>query len=204
MMRKGFAYLLLAVGLVSLACNIPAAPSLGVPITGSPAALTPTIQVNESPLVGETPLTGDENQTPTPSAGQDSEDCSYLITFVDDVTVPDDTVFRAGEAFTKTWRVRNDGTCTWGPGRSLNALVFANGDRLSPINEVPLAREVPPGQELDVSVDMVAPTEPGTYTSQWKFRLENPPEGMEPVIGVGENLDGPLFTRILVEEALGE
>ncbi|NLG95771.1 MAG: hypothetical protein GX491_00265 [Chloroflexi bacterium] len=203
-MRKGFAYLFLVVGLVSLACNIPATPSVLVPITGSPAALTPTAQVNEPPQASETPLTGDVPQTLTPSAGQDDENCSYLITFVADVTVPDDTIFRAGEAFTKTWRVRNDGTCTWGPNRSLNALVFANGDRLTPINEVPLEQEVPPGEELDVSVDMVAPTQPGTYTSQWKFRLLNPPEGMEPVIGVGEDLDGPLFTRIHVEEALGE
>ena len=60
--------------------------------------------------------------------------------FVSDVTVPDDTVVPAGSTFVKTWRIRNDGTCTWTPGSY--ALVFTGGDALSGPDEVNLPGEV--------------------------------------------------------------
>ena len=36
-----------------------------------------------------------------------------LAQFVRDVTVPDGTTFLPGATFTKTWRLKNAGTCTW-------------------------------------------------------------------------------------------
>jgi len=33
--------------------------------------------------------------------------------FISDVTVPDGTTFAPGATFTKTWRLKNSGTCTW-------------------------------------------------------------------------------------------
>src|SRR5512140_2023784 len=47
--------------------------------------------------------------------------------FVTDVTIPDETVIDPGETFTKTWRIRNAGTCSWTPSY---AVVFVSGNRM--------------------------------------------------------------------------
>ena len=39
--------------------------------------------------------------------------CTDRAQFVTDVTVPDGTKYDPGATFTKTWRLRNVGTCTW-------------------------------------------------------------------------------------------
>ncbi len=44
--------------------------------------------------------------------------------FIADVTIPDDTVIDAGDTFTKTWRLKNIGGCSWTPSY---ALVFVSG-----------------------------------------------------------------------------
>jgi hypothetical protein len=105
--------------------------------------------------------------TPSPTPGFDSS-CSPSARFVEDVTVPDDSLFNGGTNFTKTWRLRNDGECQWEPGTQW---VFIGGDLLgaqSPV-DVELAE---PGRIIDISVDMVAPAAPGTYRSYW--RLQRP------------------------------
>jgi hypothetical protein len=73
------------------------------------------------------------------------------VSFVKDVTIPDGTVFAPGEAFTKTWRLKNRGTCTWTPDYML---VFASGERLGDTTVVRLPGYVSPGQTVDVSVTL--------------------------------------------------
>lgn len=113
---------------------------------------------------------------PTPTAAPTSAptlstdtSCEPSARFVEDVTVPDDSLFNSGVRFTKTWRMRNDGECTWESGTTW---VFIGGDLLgaqSPV-EVELAE---PGRIVDVSVDMVAPAAPGTYKSNWRLQRPN-------------------------------
>jgi hypothetical protein len=95
--------------------------------------------------------------------------CEPSARFVEDVTVPDDSLYNSGVKFTKTWRMRNDGQCTWEPGTKW---VFISGDLLgaqSPV-EVTLAE---PGRIVDVSVEMIAPAAPGTYRSNWRLQRPN-------------------------------
>jgi hypothetical protein len=95
--------------------------------------------------------------------------CQPSARFVEDVTVPDDSLYNSGVKFTKTWRLRNDGECTWPAG---TGWVFIGGDLLgaqSPA-EVELAE---PERIIDVSVDMVAPAAPGTYKSYWRLQAPN-------------------------------
>jgi len=87
-------------------------------------------------------------------------------TFVSE-TIPDGTDFAPSAAFTKTWRVRNTGTCTW---NTSYAIVFDHGDALSAPAAVAFPGVVAPGQEVDLSINMVAPAAPGTFESFWKFR----------------------------------
>jgi uncharacterized protein YkwD len=83
------------------------------------------------------------------------------------VTVPDGTVFRQGDDFVKTWKFRNEGTCTWTEDY---AAVFAYGDLLASSEVSPLPEPVAPGEVIDVSVPMVAPGEGGDHIGNWEFQ----------------------------------
>ena len=87
--------------------------------------------------------------------------------FVADVTVPDGTNFNPNTAFTKTWRLKNAGTCTW---NTSYAAVFDNGAQMSAPSAVNLTQNVPPGGTVDISVPMTAPATNGIYRGDWKLR----------------------------------
>jgi hypothetical protein len=106
--------------------------------------------------------------TPQPVPTVVETGCEPSARFVEDVTVPDDSLYNSGVKFAKTWRLRNDGECTWPAGTQW---VFIGGDLLgaqSPA-EIELAE---PDRIVDISVDMVAPAAPGSYKSYW--RLQGP------------------------------
>jgi len=96
--------------------------------------------------------------------------------FVRDVTVPDGTVFAPGTAFTKTWRIKNAGTCTW----SGYTLVFDSGDAMGGASPTTIGT-VSPNQEVDISVNLPAPTTPGSYRGYW--RIQNTSGVLIPVLG---------------------
>ena len=122
------------------------------------------------------------------------ETCVDKPVFVADVTIPDNTVMAPGSRFTKTWRIRNDGNCTWGPGLTLHALWFLYGTQLGAPAEVPLKENVPPGSTFDLSIDMVAPNKPGLYRSGWMFEV-----AAGPLLGVGVDRQTPLAAQIVVK-----
>ncbi len=86
--------------------------------------------------------------------------------YVKDVTIPDGTLFPPNKVFRKTWRMRNNGQTTWGAGYQL---VFVDGNRLTS-NNVNLPANISPGNEVDISVDMVAPSTGGTYRANWQLQ----------------------------------
>lgn len=90
----------------------------------------------------------------------------HLARFVQDVTIPGGTIVPTGAKFTKIWRVRNEGEAAW-PEET--HLTFVGGDRMASQEAVRVAALPAPGQEVDVVVDMVAPSAPGRYTSYWKL-----------------------------------
>jgi hypothetical protein len=87
--------------------------------------------------------------------------------FVSDVTIPDGTVLAPGTAFTKTWEIRNVGTCTW---TTSYALVYVFGNPLSAAWPSFLPAAVAPGATADFSANMVAPNVAGHYRSYWRFQ----------------------------------
>lgn len=87
--------------------------------------------------------------------------------FVADVSIPDNTVMTPGEDFTKTWRLKNTGTCTWSTSYDV---VFSSGNQMGAVSEQALTGSVAPGQTIDISVNMTAPATNGTYTGNWKLR----------------------------------
>ena len=87
--------------------------------------------------------------------------------FVADVTVPDGMLIAPGAAFTKTWKLQNAGSSTWTTSYSL---AYISGEKMGNVTSVPLPQSVAPGAQIDISVDMVAPANPGSYQSYWKMK----------------------------------
>lgn len=132
-------------------------PTVSIQPTSTPAVATATSAVL-SPAV---PSSTSGAVPATAGSGCDDAD------FVTDVTIPDGTTLAAGESFTKTWRLKNAGTCSW---TSSYSVVFSNGDSMSgPVSQA-FTTAVDPGQTVDISIDLKAPSTPGNYTGYWQLR----------------------------------
>ena len=120
------------------------------------------------PTVFKLPTATGTQYTPTPNPTLLASGCNNLG-FILDVSVPAGTVMKPGESFTKTWKVENNGTCDW---VYLYHLVFVGGDRMEG-DPGSLGKVIVPGKWTQLSVDLVAPSKPGTYTGTW--RMANQP-----------------------------
>ena len=139
-------------------------------LTQTQAALptgTSTPTVTPSPTMTNTPTRTATSGTPfSPIGGlpTTSSSCNSMA-FVDDVSIPDNTTMTPGQAFTKTWRVKNTGTCVWEAGFKFN---FVGGDAMGS-SALVLDKPVSPGAETDLSIAMVAPSTAGTIRSSWRM-----------------------------------
>ncbi len=113
--------------------------------------------------------------------------------FLADVTVPDGSTHPANETFTKTWRLKNIGTCTW---TSSYTLVYARGDRMNSPLSIALPGRVAPGESVDLSLTLKAPSTPGHYRGYWQFRAPN-----GSLFGIGSSATDPIWTDINVLSA---
>lgn len=144
-------------------------------VTNTPVA-SPTPLTTNTPLVTNTPLPGSATATPrslsTPG-GTGSNACDNA-NFIADVTIPDGTEVPAGSEFDKTWRFQNIGPCTWTTEYNLVfSYVSESGKNgvFTPPDPVAFPKDVLPGEEVDITVTLDAPTESGTY--QVVFVLQN-------------------------------
>jgi len=113
-------------------------------------------------------------------------------TFIKDVSVPDGTWFSAGDSFTKIWRLKNRGTCTW---TADYMLVFVSGDSLGGTSTVRLPGNVLPGQTVDVFVTLTVPAKRGHYVGYWMLRN---PSGV--LFGYGENANKAFYVDINADD----
>jgi len=160
-----------------LASQPAAAPPTEVP----PTAVPPTIEISVPPTLPPT-FTPSPTQTPAPLPCDAAQ-------FVADVTIADDSGVTVNAEFTKTWRLRNTGTCSWTPGYQL---VFDHGDRMSAPDSVSMTSgTIPPGSTVDVSVVLKAPSTAGTYPGF--FKLRNPPGVL---FGIGADANTAFWVKI--------
>lgn len=89
----------------------------------------------------------------------------YRLTFVSDVSVPDNTAMTQGQAFTKTWKLLNSGSCPWDAGFKF---AYQTGEAMSGATYV-LPSAVAPNATVDISVAMVAPARAGTLRGDWQM-----------------------------------
>ena len=203
-----------AILIIFAACNRPAStptvqPEAGLVFTA--AALTVEAQVTElaeNPRPTPTPLPQPATAAPNPTAppasteptstpdnsaeptGQPEETACNQARFVEDVTIPDGTLLDPGETFQKTWRLQNTGSCSWD---SAYFVVFVDGDAMGGPASQALSGSIASQDEVEITVEMVAPDEPGTYRGNWSLRN---PAGE--VFGVGEDGQGRFWVEIEV------
>jgi len=170
---------------------------------GDNAAVQITVVMPDLPLGGlteplpqpgeilqPTPLsTATSAATATPTSTAQAA-CTDQAKFVADVTIPDNTNIGPGAPFTKTWRLQNSGTCAWNENYKI---VFFSGSPLNNPTPVSIPGIVAPGGTVDLSLSLVAPGSPGTYTSSYK--IQNP-QGSQ--FGVGSSGNVPFYVQIVV------
>jgi len=149
--------------------------------TPAPATATPLPPPTNTPV--------SPTNTPLPTATTVSY-CDW-VTFVKDVSIPDGTKFQAGDNFTKVWRLKNRGTCTW---TADYMLVFVSGDQMSGATAIRLPGKVAPGQTVDISVTLAAPAIRGHYVGNWMLR--NPSAVL---FGYGDNANKSFFVDIITK-----
>jgi hypothetical protein len=162
----------LATGLAACRASGPAIPTpepignVYRPPTAAPA--TPTAR--------PTKPTADLRPTSTP-------ECSNVLAYLEDLTIPDGSTVQAGAPVDKRWRLENSGTCNWDARYRLRLIA-------GPSLGVPSEQALYParsGTQFTLQIIITAPTEPGTYRSAW--------QAYDPQ---GQAFGDPFFVEILV------
>ena len=171
-------------------------------------AMTVAAQETERAQATATPIPTEASSTSTPEAKPTnqavptfspptapgpigSEDNCVSASYVSE-TIPDGTIMQPGETFWKSWTIKNEGTCTWD---SSYTFIYESGELMGGLLEYPLTEVVPPGEQVDISIFLKAPSSNGNYRGDWKIR--SPWGG---TFGVGE-YDTPLWVQINVNDA---
>ncbi len=134
-----------------------------------------------------TPTTILPTPTSIPPTATSKAYCDWA-SFVKDVTVPDGSILLPGDTFVKTWRLKNQGTCTW---TTDYALIFSSGNQMGGASAVKLPHSVAPGKTVDISVALTAPAHAGNYRGYWM--LQNP---AGKTFGFGDNANEAFYVDI--------
>jgi len=82
----------------------------------------------------------------------------------------DSTTYTPNTAFTKTWTVKNTGTCTWDSSYLVFQISGAYMTQSPGYWIVQKGQTVEPGQTVDISIGMTSPVENGNYKSDWGLK----------------------------------
>ena len=191
----------------ALGTDLPEEDIVGTSAAQTMMAITQTeaTETEEEPTPTDIPEpTNTPQPTPTATAESSNDDnnnsndnnttCNWGA-FVEGSTVEDRSVYDPGEAFTIVWELENIGDCTWTTDYQV---VFSSGYQMDAPAVMDMPQVVDPGETVDISMDMVAPGSPGTYTGYWLLTDE---EG--DVFGLGEDKDTPFWVSIRVTEEDG-
>ena len=180
----------LSLSLVLTGCNLPGQATPTTPVDMLNTAAAQTIQAQQTsiaqtsqPNVENTPTATQEppvdvtpsatlepSLTPSPTPTRTPETACNQAAFVSE-TIPDGTDFDPGESFTKTWTLKNSGSCTW---TSEYDVVFVEGDAMNaPAAQALTSGSVAPGETVKISLDLKAPIAAGRHQGDFKLRNQN-------------------------------
>jgi hypothetical protein len=131
------------------------------PPTDTPAAPSPFPTLPPS-----SPLPVGTISFASPTVSTDSSSACDNAAYVADVSIPDGTKMDPGQSFKKTWTLHNNGTCTWDNHYKLS---FLSGDQMGG-SDAFVVVPVPPGQEMNVSVNLTSPSSYGDYKGVWQMK----------------------------------
>ncbi len=184
-----FTLALTALLLAALACNLPqptqpaseqpnaaftaAAQTVAAQLTQSALTLNAPPTTGNVPPPQNTAIPTNTNIPPTiaplstntnqPTATQECDKAQ----FVSDITFPDNSILTPGQIFTKIWRIKNIGTCSWTPSYTI---VYDHGEQMSGPSSQAMIGNTNPGQTVDISINLVAPVTANDYVGYWKIR----------------------------------
>lgn len=183
---------LLAGAMLLSACNMPApetTPTVDANTILTQAAGTVAVELTKSAALTPSPTaTGQRTNTPAPTFTAASQPTTGpaatnttapasnpapaedAASFVDDITIPDGTGAAPGVVFDKTWRIKNTGVTTWTTAYSL---VWLDGDKMSGPENIPMPKEVRPGETVDITARLTAPQKAGSYQTFYRLRNAN-------------------------------
>ena len=155
---------------------LPTATLLATPTTLPTPTQQPTTAIYVPPAV---------TSTPTRTA------LCLHATLISDGDIPDGKEMFPNQAFTKTWTFKNTGTCTW---TTEFDIFFVSGDQMSAPSVLDFPQTVKPGESVTISIPMVAPSAPGTYTGYWIFADQGAKR-----FGIGTDGTGNFSVSIVVK-----
>lgn len=178
-LRAGLFAVILILFLLS-ACSPASTPTPFRPPTAQAPLIEPTFIIHptqEKVVIQSTPL-------PTIVPTVDPKNCSNNLTYVQDLTVPDNTVTTFGLVLDKQWLVQNSGTCNW---NSSYRLKHIGGGVLGAPEEIALypARA---GTQATIQIQFTAPFTEGVYETAWQAIDAN-----------GTAFGDPIYMRIVVQ-----
>jgi hypothetical protein len=155
--------------------------------TPKPTEAAPTSASEATPTKGSAPTFA----PPTAPGPVGSDDPCLLANMISE-TIPDGTVMQPGDTFYKTWRLKNNGTCTW---NSAYKIIYWSGDLMGGLQEYQFPEVVSPGEEVNVTLFLRAPASNGNVSSYWKLQSEWGGQ-----FGVGQ-YDQPFYVQINVNDS---
>jgi hypothetical protein len=151
-----------------------------------PATIHPAITATAQPINFQPSATPIVSSTPT----QNPIPCDRAG-FVNE-TIPDKTSFVKGSSFIKTWTLKNTGSCSW---NSAYTLAFVKGDAMGGQPKQLTTGTVAPGETVEISFNLRAPTTIGEFKGEWVLRNA---DGI--IFGLGSNADQTFWVQITVTE----
>jgi hypothetical protein len=149
-------------------------PTIQAPLIEPTLIIHPTQEVV---VIESTPL-------PTVFPTVNPTECSNNLTFIEDVTIPDNMFATFGLALDKQWLVQNSGTCNWNSGYRLKHI---GGADLGAPGEVALY-PAKAGTQATIQILFIAPFTEGAYESAWQAVDPN-----------GTAFGDPIYIRVAVQ-----
>ncbi len=119
------------------------------------------------PTATGTPPTATVTTTPVTVTPTVPASACDKVQYVADVTIPDGTTLQPGATFTKTWRLKNVGSCAW---TTSYQLVFFSGEKMNGPSSANFPKSVAVGETVEISVNLTAPSAAGSYRGYWMFK----------------------------------
>jgi len=150
-----------------------------IPPTSQAPLIEPTLIIIPTPTTDRIQII----PLPTIILTIDQSNCVSNLSFIEDLTIPDNSFIPFGATIDKQWLVENNGTCNW---NSAYRLRHTGGAALGAPEEIALF-PAKSGTQITIQITFTAPFDEGVYETAWQAFDPN-----------GLAFGDPIYMRILV------